>query len=201
MKIQSNQRIFVTGKTGSGKTVFVTHVLWPQYTRRVFWDIKLEQSILLSQATLCKTPNELSSALKRGYNSILYQPENTDPDDFNAVCKIIYDQGNFTLIVDEVTAVSSPSQMEKWHKDILMRGRSRGVGIINITQRPRACHNTILSEAEHAFVFRLKLETDVDKLKHILTKDYLDMLPTLPYYACVYSNEQEVIKLLKPIKI
>lgn len=201
MQIKSNDRIFVAGKTGVGKTVFVKRILYPQYPHRVFWDTKLEASDLLISSALARTPDELKTLIKHGKVSILYQPRNTSSDDFNNVCRIIYEQGNFTLIVDEVTAISSPSWIEPWHKDILMRGRSKGVGIINITQRPRACHNTILSEAEHAFIFRLKLDTDIEKMKNIFSKEWRDMLPTLPYYSCIYSNDKEVVKLLAPIRI
>ncbi|HWQ96372.1 MAG TPA: hypothetical protein VN368_03255 [Candidatus Methylomirabilis sp.] len=38
MQIKSNSRIFMAGKTGIGKTTLVKKVLYPMYTRRVFWD-------------------------------------------------------------------------------------------------------------------------------------------------------------------
>jgi len=201
MQIKSSDRIAIFGKTGTGKTTFTKRVLWPLYTRRVFHDAKCESNDLLTNAALCRTPNELQQVIKNGKVSILYQPANLSPDDFNKVCEIVYQATNFTLFVDEVSKFCSPSWIEPWHDEIMTRGRSRGVGIVNLSQRPRRCHNTVISEAEHFLVYRLQLETDIAKIKEILPKKYADMISTLPYHHCIYSDSLGQIKLLAPIRL
>jgi DNA helicase HerA-like ATPase len=81
------------------------------------------------------------------------------------------------------------------------RGRGRGVGIVNLTQRPRRCHNTVISEAEHFFIFRLQLETDIAKIKEILPRKYASMVSALPYNHCIYTDNTGTIKMLSPIRI
>lgn len=201
MHIKSNSRIFIAGKTGSGKTTLVKRVLYPMYTRRVFWDIKCENSDLLVNSSLCRSPAELASTIKKGKTSILYQPADISPEDFNRVCEILFNTGNFALFVDEAATVTEPNWIEPWHNQIMIRGRSRGVGIVNVTQRPRACHNTLISEAEHFFIYRLQLETDVAKIKTILPKKYLSEIYTLPEFHCFYSDNTGIVKPLAPIRL
>ncbi len=189
------------GKTGSGKTTVAKKMLYPMYTRRVYWDIKHMNSDLLTSSSLATTPEELAASIKKGRVSILYQARNIQPYDFNRVCELLYNTGNFTLFVDEAFKVCSPSWIEPWHEQIMTLGRERGVGIVNLTQRPRRCHNTVISEAEHFFIFRLQLEDDIAKLKNILPKKYIRIVPTLPYHHCIYTDCLDTIKLLAPIRI
>jgi len=199
-EIPSNARWFITGKTGTGKTTFVKKALWPQYTRRVFWDVKLENQDLLPVCSLATTPPELQRAISAGKVSILYQPRVLDIWDFDQVCEIIFNTGNFTFFVDEVAAVCTPSIIPPWYRQVLVRGRSRGVGCITTSQRPRDCPNTCLSEAEHFLIFRLHLETDVSKIKQVVPREHLQAIYTLPYYHSLYvdmrNNES---RFLKPV--
>ncbi|MCX9012860.1 MAG: hypothetical protein OIN66_17300 [Candidatus Methanoperedens sp.] len=59
----------------------------------------------------------------------------------------------------------------------------------------------MISEAEHFFIFRLQLETDIAKIKEILPRKYANMVSTLPYYHCIYTDNRESIKFLAPIRI
>ena len=201
MEIQSNSRILICGKTRTGKTTLAKKVLFPQYTRRIFWDVKIENNDLLPNCSLCTTPAELEAALQHGKVSILYQPRSLDIHDFDRVCEIVFNAGNFTLFIDEVATVCTPSIIAPWYNQILIRGASRGIGCINITQRPRACYNTILSEAEYFFIFRLQLETDVSKIKQVVPREHLENIYSMPYYCSLFIDTlNDEIRYLKPIR-
>jgi len=99
-----------------------------------------------------------------------------------------------------VAAVCSPSVIPPWYRQILVRGRSRGVGTVNISQRPRDCPNTIISETEHLFVFRLQLETDTAKLRQVIPREHLGNIYTMPYYCSLYVDMRENrLQYLKPV--
>ena len=193
--------MWICGKTGSGKTVLAKRMLWPGAARRIFHDIKCENNDLAINATTCKNSLELARAIQAGKVSILYQPDDLDTSDFNEFCKIVYAHGNFTIFIDEIAAVCDNNWMEPWHKALLMRGRSRGIGQVNLSQRPRACHNTVISEAEHFFVFKLNLQTDVQKIKQFFPKKYHNEIYNLPLYHCLYTDITGVVKPLAPIRM
>ena len=201
MQIRSNDRVAIFGKTGSGKSTLAKRVLWPSYTRRIYHDIKCENNDLLVNATLCRKPDELKRAIKSGKVSLLYQPDSLESDDFNQVCRIVYETGNFALFVDEVAAVCDTSWIEPWQKALLMRGRSRGIGQVNLSQRPRSCHNIVISEAEHMFVFKLNLQTDIKKIGQFFPNEYHNKIYDLPPYHCFYTDTSGIVKPLAPVRI
>lgn len=200
MDIRTDSRVGVFGKTGSGKTVFVKNILYPMYPKKVFHDIKLDNGNI-PHTFLAKTPAQLKEAISKGHNSILYQPLDIDPSDFNKVCEIIFNTGNICLFVDEAAEICGSSQIEPWHRKIMTRGRSRGVGIVNCSQRPRMIHNSLISEAEHFFIFRLFLSTDRDKLKQGLPGDVLDQCQTLPPFHYIYADLNDHVMMMTPVKL
>ncbi|MCX9012904.1 MAG: hypothetical protein OIN66_17520 [Candidatus Methanoperedens sp.] len=69
------------------------------------------------------------------------------------------------------------------------------MGILNLTQRPRRCHNTVISEAEHFFIFRLQLETDIARIKEILPRKYANMVSTLPIaFTQITGNQSSSLR-------
>ena len=170
------------------------------YPRKVFHDIKLDNNDIPHSFT-AKTPSQLQEAITKGHTSILYQPLDIDPGDFNKVCEIIFNTGNIAIFLDEAADVCSSSQIEPYHKKIMTRGRSRGIGIINCSQRPRMIHNSLVSESEHFFIFRLFLSTDRDKLKQGLPGELLEQCQTLPPYHYIYADLNDTVKLMAPVKI
>lgn len=200
---KSNDRVFVCGKTGSGKTELVKSVLLRQFPRIVFHDVKLENYDLLQKmpGMVCvRTPIDLINALSRGTLSILYQPIVSGIDDFNSVCEILYTHGNITLVVDEASYYTSSFEICHFHKEIMMRGRSKGVGIVNCSQRPMGCHNLLISEADVFFVFKLTLDGDVKKLKSMIPKKYHSTMESMPMMHYIYSDVNGINFAGKPIR-
>jgi len=133
------------------------------------------------------TPEQLKIVIGKGGKRILYMPADPGPEDFDEVCKIVYHTGNISLFVDEIASYTTSSQLPFWLGECLRLGAGRGIGLIMLSQRPRAIYNTLLSEAEHIFAFRLNLKTDRDKLKEIMGAE-VEALRNIPYYHFAYYD-------------
>jgi len=196
--ILSNSRTFITGKTGVGKTYWTKKVLLPLFPGIVVYhDPKLECDDLKGTFYLVTCPKELHNALEAGRKKILYQPKDLSWIDFNEMCRVIYMKGNSTLFLDEAALFCSASEINEWHQNIMCRGRSRGVGIVNLTQRPRSCHALLISEAENFIIFRLQLQTDIAKVKYIVPVEYQDKIYTLEDYNYLFIQDN-IAKVMRP---
>lgn len=206
IQIKSNDRVFVCGSTGSGKTVFGKSVLIPQYQRVVFHDFKLENADLLNSGfALANTPDQMMTLMVGNEYKVLYQPlimsEEGNLEDFNRVCEIIYKNGNCTLFVDECNYFADAHSIQMYHKELLTRGRSRGAGVVNLSQRPVGVHNLCISEAQHLIVFNLNLDNDIMKLKAVLPRDMHKALYELKDFEFIYSGTNRIRRVCPPVRM
>lgn len=183
--LRSSDRISIFGRTGSGKTFFAKNWLLTHYTHYIFWDVKLLNNDI-EHDVVVTTPSELKQAITE-YSKILYQPKNPTKKDFNEICKIVFDTKNTVLYIDEAASITSVNHLEYYHKIILTQGRAFNIGMINLAQRPREIHNTLISESEHLFIFSLNLETDIVKIKQSIG-DAADDIRFLPEHHMLYYN-------------
>lgn len=191
MNIRTDDRVFVCGKTGCGKTFFVKNTLLLGYPRVVFWDIK-RQNADWPHSILVRNPDALKAALLLPQNSrILYQPTDIGQGDFDEVCGHVYAHGNIAIYIDEVAFITGGNQIERNHKLLLIMGRSRGIGVVTGTQRPKDISNFCISEAEHFFIGRLQLEDDVKKISRLLPKKHRE-LQRIPKYSFLYTDSENV---------
>ncbi|MDD3474304.1 MAG: hypothetical protein PHP08_00190 [Candidatus Dojkabacteria bacterium] len=198
LRIRTNDRVAIFGRTGSGKTHLAKNWLLPHYDKYVFWDIKHENTDVEHDIVI-NTPRELKKNITK-YNKILYQPDDLTDRDFNSICEIIFDSKDNSLYVDEAALITTPSKIQYWHKVIATQGRSYNVGIINVSQRPRDIHNTLISESEHLLIFSLSLETDIIKIRQQVGTA-ADEIYYLPKYHFLYHNvETNKSYIFKPIK-
>lgn len=211
MQIRTSQRVFITGKTRSGKSVFAESLL-NLYPRLVFHDRKFEHGYLARQGyTILNNPKELVKALKSGRKRILYQPTDPSTEDFDIVCDLVYTIGNCCLVVDEAQSLCSSNKIPFCYSEILRLGATRNVGCISITQRPKGIYNTIISEAEFIIVFRLNIEDDRKKVigtigkkvttangKTISSEDAIREMKL--YHFLLYDGEKSVLCTPIPYK-
>jgi len=198
INIESNNRVFIAGQTGSGKTVLELLLLHNLVQKRIpviIHDIKNE---LKTGLPVVQNPGMLEQGMQK-WQAIHYQPTDIGIEDFDKVCEIIYTHGGVVLIVDEVSYYCDKSNILHFHKELLIRGRSRGIGMIQLSQRSREIHNTLISESQHLFCFQLILKSDIDKLRAFIPQKHVDKIYTLPRYHFYHSDNQGNTQFYKPI--
>jgi energy-coupling factor transporter ATP-binding protein EcfA2 len=182
-------RALIIGATGSGKSTVartmaalrsyvVVHdgkglVNWPGY--------KLCHS--LREVERCKDPQK--------YPRITYRPnrhEKHDDGAKQAFFEWIYSRGNTTLIVDEVFQIVQGNSLPEGYLACLTSGREHGIEVWNCCQRPTRIPPEILGEAEHVYVFRLRLEQDRRKVADVTGLDQRQIV-RLPKQLFYYVPE------------
>lgn len=198
-RIRSNDRVFLVGKTGTGKSVAARTLVWEHLKDVVYYDMTGEEEEHLN-APVLRTLDDVERALfppddEDELTKFVYSPEVPTLEGFERLCELCYEHGNIHLIADELMAVyrtsngggSKPTTAH--HLKILTNGRKRGVGMTGATQRPVNVPLEAISEAEHIFVFRLKLPKDRDTMTRVCGPA-VDKVLDLDRYEYYYDHDE-----------
>lgn len=169
LTVSTNDRIFITGKTGSGKT-YLMKFLTRQVKRLAVFDPK--GSLDLDDWKLEPFSDKGVSKLKNGEEARLrvrYLPGEEIATYWLKMLEVFYHIGNVTIYIDEVYQVNggpttTPSPIVN---TLYTLGRELGIGVWGVTQRPSWVPLVHMSESDHFFVFRLNMLDDRRRMAEV----------------------------------
>jgi hypothetical protein len=147
--IKHNDRVFIQGKTDSGKTALARYLFEGfDATRRTCVDPK--GRIVLDGITPARTPAELDLAAPVSH----YIPGQLEDEEYEELFRLIWFAGGPRLIwLDESAGPTRAGWAPKYLRFIVQQGREHDIGLIACSQRPVNVETTLRSEAEHVFIF------------------------------------------------
>lgn len=196
MQYHSDLRVFCCGKTGWGKTYFIMRTIFPELTRVLVHDRK--HQLKGYPATYCRTLEDVIKAWEKGKNKIIYQALDPSVEDFDKLCYLVFQRGNYVLIVDEVKSYTQVNKIPYWLDELYRLGRERNIGVVALSQRPMYVHNTLISESDYVIAFHLELAGDRKKIAETVGEEALK-LGTIPKFHYLEYNPEEGITWCYPI--
>ena len=214
LDINLNYHVFISGQTGTGKSVVGKFIFasLPKKDHAIFIDIKHDPANekFIKHFQVFTDLNEIKKHYesdKKGFFGkqqkdmrIIYRPkrvksestkthslENPNWKMFQELCNWSYEKGNIILFVDEAALFSTPHNIVPAAYEIMILGRSRSVIMVNISQRPASIHNCLISEAYTRFLLRSELESDRIKLRGIVGDEVSSQLHGLPNQQFILS--------------
>jgi len=100
----------------------------------------------------------------------IYAPsvkEHNDEDSWERFFKACYLKKKIQVYVDEVYSVTRNNEIPQWYQACITRGRQQGTSVYSATQRPMDIAQVVMSEAEHNYIFRLKMPQDRMKVERM----------------------------------
>jgi DNA helicase HerA-like ATPase len=188
--------------TGSGKTTLARYLLQGRlrnsqtrkykvvadYKGKIDWP-EYERHTSLKSLVKSKTP------------SLLYRPtygESQDTETIAAFWEWIYRRGGTTVYVDETTAITNGNTYPYHYGGCFVRGRELGIEVWSATQRPKDIPQIVLSESEHSYCFRLRLDQDRERVEQTtgISRDAIASLEKQYFlYARLDGNVQGPLHL------
>lgn len=176
MRINSDEHVFICGKTGSGKSV-VAEVYLAGDDSVIKLDTKGEYyerqkkgipawrglvegrdyTVIFKLADIDKAPTK----------KIMYVPDMSElnQEHYDALFKWIYDREDTRLWIDELMEVApSPTKYPYHLKALYTRGRSKEATVWACTQRPSEIPSIVFGMSTHFFIFNMSLPQDREKL-------------------------------------
>lgn len=157
-----NQRAFIAGATGSGKSILACRLIAP-LDRVLIIDPKGDMHPGLWNY-VDDTKANVNRYLARRDKDGLLQPVRlrvTEPERALKLIEQAYRMGDTFVYLDEVSSLCPPGKPP--HPaivDVLTRGRSRGCGMLSVSQRPVTVPRIMLSESNYFYAFRLMVQDD-----------------------------------------
>ncbi len=176
--ISSDNRITIAGMTGTGKTTLARFIL-KKFSSVLVWDP-------LGQ-----------------YNDFNhYIPQTGKLDEFEYVCKNVWQRGNVLLAIEEAEQVLGERLSWSDHAyKIVNMGRNRGIGLMAITRRIAELKKTVFGLSDHVYLYKFFAPNDVDYVKSFLGREWANRLRNLPQYHFIYYGGGENIRECEPISI
>jgi hypothetical protein len=146
--IKHNDRVFIQGKTDSGKTALARYLFNSFFgTRRTCIDPK---GRLQLNAPVARAPHELDLAAPVSH----YIPGELEDEEYEEVFRRLWwARGPRLLWIDESCGPTRAGYAPKHLRFIIQQGREEDMGLIACSQRPVNVEMTLRSEAEHVFIF------------------------------------------------
>jgi len=182
-------RALLVGATGSGKSTVAREMA----ALRNFVVVHDGKGLVNWDGyVLCKSLRDIERRKDaREFPRIIYRPNRDEKHDDGAkqaFFEWIYSRGKTTLIVDEVFQIVQGNALPEAYLACLTSGREHGIEVWNCCQRPTRIPPEILGEAEHVYVFRLRLEQDRRKIADVTGLDQRQIV-RLPKQLFYYVPE------------
>jgi hypothetical protein len=148
--IRLEDRIFIAGMTGKGKTTFAQWLVEQlQPLRVIVFDPKDELELGVQKA---RTPAELATMMHQPV--VHYVPSGFERDELEEASQIVWETpGPYIWWIDETSEISSPSWVPQGMRLAVTQGRSKRKIVMALTQRLAESHPVFRSQAEHIIVF------------------------------------------------
>jgi len=196
VNIRNTDVVYICGKRSCGKSYLLARLL-EKYENYILYDGATHQHS--GEGFIVRTPEELLNAIKSGTQQIVCQPLKDGQDIFNEFCKIIWEEGNYTLAVEELGNYCDSYSASEFFDIIARVGRNRGIGIIAINQRPARIWNNFIALIDHWCIFSIDLPKDLKFLSEYIGDSRAQSLKNLPKRYFYYKNSEETI-LCNPLK-
>lgn len=117
--------------------------------------------------------------------SLAFIPTGDVENDWNAFARVIWQFGDYSLIIDEAHRLQKPQYVNLWLDRFIRqaprteRNDAHPIDIIQTYHRPTDCNGIVLGLSDYAYVFRTTKQRDVDWIENEWGEEIAQRVQTL----------------------
>lgn len=204
--IERSDRVFICGRTGSGKSYLARRLFEAVLPPRIVIDPKNDTEATGGmfrdgrQAVTFSDPSRIPPG-----EVLRFVPR--DPGDLDAYDRLyegLFEIPHMFVWCDEIADVAPSSRITPAVRRYVKQGRVRGLGHLSLNQEPTWVDRAIMANSEHVMVFATHVPDHVRVLAEAMGTDRAELdahLRSLPRHGFVwYSARAQEIVLCDPIR-
>lgn len=173
IRLEPGQKVLIAGQNGSGKSVLASRFA-AGFQRVVVYDPKDDPSALIVNAAHLDTAREV---VRRLPGRVLYRPSAVEmraPDEFiDVICRGLMASARrgdppTSLVIHELGDLTTAYRIGDGLSELIRKGRSLGITVVLVSQRPQGISVMARSEAQHVCCFTLLDPSDRDAMAALM---------------------------------
>jgi DNA helicase HerA-like ATPase len=192
----SKERVVVFGRTGSGKTVFLTWLLSMASIDERPWII-IDHKNDGYLKNLPRVEKIKLGELPKQPGIYIVNPQMTQDEELDAYLHKILSKGNTGVFTDEGSTIPQREPRYVGLKSLFAQGRSKRTPILFATQRPSFLNQSVLSEGDYYAAFHLQHEPDRERAARFIPGGIEPRLDD--YHSRWYDVKQDAHFVIPPV--
>lgn len=202
----------VMAQTRAGKSYLVTRGLMPlvQNDRVLFIDVKGNDP---TTRNFGRPVSEIPSSTRRSLRHLIrgpepgehhyrlvtwHGPENTGRarDQVRTALDRVLSEGDWVVVFDELRAITDPQapglHLKPYYEEIILRGGSRGIASVSLSQEPRWCPGAFYTQSNFYFFSRLEDGATHKRLAEVgSAKELIPHIQQIPRKHFLYMDNMD----------
>lgn len=198
MSTANSARIIgVVGRSGSGKGLFVKGEARKTRGPILVWSPleQTDQYAAVIKGEVVTTIAALVAAIKAGKKRLVLVPAGDIKAGFDRFCRIAWELRGWTIIVEELSRVTTPSWAPPAWKNLTTAGRHQGLTIYGTAQRPAQVDKDFFGNCSEVRTYCLGYENDAATMKGamFIPKEDILALPKF-HYIHRYADDGRIVR-------
>ncbi|MRT01135.1 hypothetical protein GJQ57_21030 [Ralstonia pickettii] len=190
MSTANSARIIgVVGRSGSGKGLFVKGELRKTRAPILVWS-PLEQTDQYAgviKGEMVTTIAALVAAIKAGKKRLVFVPAGDIKAAFDRFCRIAWELRGWTIVVEELSRVTTPSWAPPAWRNLSTAGRHQGLTIYGTAQRPAQVDKDFFGNCSEVRTYCVGYQNDAQTMANVMFIKAADIL-ALPKFHYLHRN-------------
>lgn len=197
------------GQTRSGKSYLVRHGILPlcQWDRVLIIDVKGDDKTLTGLGKPIRQIPRLMPGMRKlireerprdnWYRLVATNPDwGQSREQVATALQTVRQQGDWVVIVDELRAITDPQppglRLAPIWEELMLRGGSRGISMVNLTQEPRWVRGSFYTGAQFFWLSKIEDEAAQKRVAEIgSSRGLLPHIQRVPRHNWIYMDNQE----------